>query len=290
MIVSVIIPIYKDWEGLQGCLKALNEQSFNSADFEVIIVNNDVDDTIKSTLSFPKNYVLTTESKPGSYAARNAGLKMAKGDIIGFTDSDCVPDKDWIKNAVNHLLANPLCSRVAGNVSIQPTSSKPSIVDNYNRVYSFPQKWLVKNGGGSVTANLFTYRHVFEKVGYFDENLLSMGDKSWGMLAQKAGYRIDYVSNVIVYHPARSLKELIKKERRHGGAVAIKPGKNKWTRLIHFLFEFRPRISGFTFLFSKTQELRLIDRLAIPLLRHYLILVRAYEKFRVHGGKKANRA
>lgn len=174
--VSIIIPAYHDWQRLSLCLDALSKQTFPKEMFEVIIVNNDPNDNVPLNFSLPDGYKIIVEEKSGSYAARNTGLKVAKGEIIGFTDSDCIPDKDWIKNAVNYLMNNESCSRIGGNILVFNKSSKPSIVELYNNVYSFPQKWHVNKVGTSVTANLFVYKYLFDKVGYFDEKLMSMGD------------------------------------------------------------------------------------------------------------------
>lgn len=214
--VSIIIPAYHDWQRLSLCLDALSKQTFPKEMFEVIIVNNDPNDNVPLNFSLPDGYKIIVEEKSGSYAARNTGLKVAKGEIIGFTDSDCIPDKDWIKNAVNYLMNNESCSRIGGNILVFNKSSKPSIVELYNNVYSFPQKWHVNKVGTSVTANLFVYKYLFDKVGYFDEKLMSMGDSRWAQQAGKAGYKLHYAENVIVRHPARSLSELAKKERRLG--------------------------------------------------------------------------
>src|SRR5690554_2984846 len=97
--ISVIIPTYKDWERLALCLQALENQSFKPSNFEIIVINNLPGDLPPAAFKLPKNAVLVDEGKPGSYAARNTGIGMAKGEILAFTDSDCIPHKDWLINA-----------------------------------------------------------------------------------------------------------------------------------------------------------------------------------------------
>src|SRR5690606_38366783 len=127
--VSIIIPTYHDWVRLQQCLSALNKQSYPKENFEIIIVNNDPLNNIPNNLELPSNCILILEEKPGSYAARNKGIKIAKGEIIGFTDSDCIPEIEWIKNAVEYLCFNPNCSRVAGKVNLFYQSKIPTIAE-----------------------------------------------------------------------------------------------------------------------------------------------------------------
>lgn len=284
--VSVIIPTYRDWNRLIVCLDALQAQSYPQELIEVLIVNNDPSDSVPADLRLPHNAFLINERKPGSYAARNAALKIAKGKIIGFTDSDCIPHKHWIKNAVEFLTKHASYSRVAGPVQIIQKSAKPSIIERYNQLYAFPQEWLISNGGGSVTANLFAYKFVFDSVGGFDETLMSMGDKYWGMKAEAAGFKIGYSENVSVLHPPRSLSELIKKERRHGGVVRNNTHVSPINLYLKFLYELRPRRSGIGFMLGRNKDRSLLDRLTIPFLRHFLILVRANESLKVQLGKK----
>lgn len=284
--VTIIIPTYNDWNGLAVCLDALNDQSYPKKAYDIIVVNNNPENSLPSGFEHAENVSFIHESKVGSYAARNTGLKLAKGQIIGFTDADCTPAKTWIKNAVDFLLEHENITRVAGPVAITLKSAKPTVIEKYNQLYSFPQEWLIGNTGGSVTANLFVRKSVFESVGGFDETVLSMGDKLWGMKAQAAGFPIAFVENVVVFHPARNLKELISKEKRHGGAISHTLPAHPFKIYLRFFYECRPRLSGLTFMFGRRKDLRLIDRITIPFLRHFLIMVRIYESIKIRLGKK----
>jgi len=291
--VSIIIPTYNDWTRLSKCLHALAQQNYSKENFEIIVTNNNPDDHIPPRYFVPENCIVIPEAKPGSYAARNAALKLAKGEIIGFTDSDCIPDSNWIKNAVNYFSVNKMCSRIAGNVCIFFETSSPSKAQLYDKLYAFNQKGYVNFSGTSVTANLFTYKNVFDKVGYFDEALMSGGDFLWGTIANKMGYRVDYVEDVIVKHPARkTLKELLKKERRVGGSQAIflKEKDNKMLNILKFLKELRPHLGDIKFIYSKGKELSILTKIYIYLLRYYLVGVRAYAKLKVQMGRKPNRS
>lgn len=290
--VSIIIPLYRDWNRLALCMKAIVNQTYPRENFEVIIVNNDPEDSVPGNFYLPENFKIILEPKPGSYAARNTGLRIAKGNIIAFTDSDCIPDKDWIKNAVDYFAINKSCSRIAGHISIIYKSAKPTISELYNNVYSFPQKWHVEKVGTSVTANLFTYKYIFDKVGYFDETLMSMGDSRWAKQAGQAGYLLDYVENVIVHHPARNLSELVKKEKRLGGAEGTfrKKSSSRLKNIYAFLYGLRPRKGESEFLSFQGRGLSKVDKALIYSLRFYLLIIRGYERLRVQLGKKPNRS
>lgn len=293
ILVSIVIPTYNDWKRLSLCINALSNQTFPKEMFEVIVVNNNPHDTVPENFTIPSNCKIITEKDPGSYAARNAALKIAEGEIIGFTDSDCIPDKNWIKNAVEYLSNNKTCSRIAGKISIFSQSAQPNRAEFYDKLYAFNQKEYVANSGTGVTANLFTYRHVFDNIGYFQEDLMSGGDFSWGTLAHKSGYRVDYVDNVVVNHPAReNLKQLIKKERRVGGSQAIflKKNSNLLLNFLELTKELMPRLKSLKFIYKNGKSMSTSDKIYIYVIRQYLLGIRAYEKFRVQTGKKANRA
>lgn len=293
ILVSVIIPTYNDWKRLSQCLDALSLQTFSKNMFEIIVSNNNPSDSAPADFILPENSAIITEASPGSYAARNAALKIAKGKIIGFTDSDCIPDTNWIKNAVEYLSNDKTCSRIAGKVSIFFQSAKPTIAELYDKVFAFDQRWYVISSGTGVTANLFTYKDVFDKVGLFDQNLMSGGDFKWGTDAHKKGFKIKYVETVIVKHPARrTVKELVNKEKRVGGnqAIFLKQNNNAFLNVFEFIKELRPRKSMVKLVLKKGKDLSFNNKAYILLLRHYLYFVRAYAKLQVQTGKKANRA
>ena len=100
--VSVIVPTFRDWESLEKTIRAIQKQTYSTRLFEVILVNNDAEN-MHAEMALPDNFMLVNESKPGSYAARNRGIDLARGDVLAFTDSDCLPEPDWLENAVRHL-------------------------------------------------------------------------------------------------------------------------------------------------------------------------------------------
>jgi cellulose synthase/poly-beta-1,6-N-acetylglucosamine synthase-like glycosyltransferase len=288
--VSIIVPAYRDWERLSLCVAALSVQTYPKDKFEVIMVNNDPNDKVPKDFWLPDNFQIITEATPGSYAARNAALKIAKGEVIAFTDSDCIPDKNWIKNAIDYFNKNKSISRIAGNVTVFPKSSSPTVAEKYDRLYAFRQKRYVSSWGTCVTANMITYKKVFDQIGFFDGTKMTWEDINWGIRANNAGFKMDFVENVVVNHPARNLKELIKKERRLGGNnVVLKNKQSRSSIFLKFLNDIRPRIGDFKFIYSQGKGLNAIDKINVLILRRFLLSIRAYENLRVQMGKKPNR-
>ncbi|GLP98281.1 hypothetical protein GCM10007891_01350 [Methylophaga thalassica] len=227
--ISIIIPTYKDWNRLLNCIEAINNQTYSASHYEVIIVNNDPSELAPRSLSdsLCSNITILTEIMPGSYAARNAALKHAKGNIIAFTDSDCLPEADWLESAANLFQTSSNIDRIAGAISIFRENDGSWLTWKFDSVTAFNQQHNV-NKGVSVTANLFVRRDVLDKVGSFNATLMSGGDMDWNKRATELGYGLTYSPQTRVGHPARkSIEELIRKSRRITGGGFLRAKMEK---------------------------------------------------------------
>jgi glycosyltransferase involved in cell wall biosynthesis len=221
--VSVIIPVFNDCDRLKICLKSLTQQTYSNNFYEIIVVDNgsDSQQNITEVVAMFRGGVATYESFPSSYAARNKGISLAKGEIIAFTDADCIPARDWIEKGVKHLLANPNCGLVVGKIEIFfKDYDRATPVELYESLEAFPQQEFVEKYKGGATANLFTYKRVIDRVGLFKTNLKSGGDIEWGQRVDACGDRLIYTGEVIVKHPARySYAQIYKQTVRIAGGV-----------------------------------------------------------------------
>lgn len=227
--VTIIIPTYRDWGRLALCLDALRNQTYPDSLIEILVVNNDPAAVLPSSLNLPANTRIFQEASPGSYAARNRGLQEAKGDLIGFTDSDCVPETDWIANAVSEAVRQEGESfRITGPVRLFRKPGESWMAWKFESITAFNQRHNVRNGV-AVTANLFVSREVFERVGIFDAELFSGGDIAWNRLASQQGVALVYSDSVVINHPARAtMGEIISKSRRVlGGGYIQARRKNR---------------------------------------------------------------
>ncbi|MDJ0776022.1 MAG: glycosyltransferase family A protein [Mastigocoleus sp. MO_167.B18] len=203
--VSIIIPVYNDAERLKTCLIPLEEQTYPKDLYEVIIVDNNSEEDITKVVNQFKQARITNESRQGSYAARNQGISVAKGNVFGFTDSDCIPNNDWIEKGVEKLLQIPNCGLVAGEVKLFfKNPEEPTIFEIYDSMNFLRQQYYIEKYNFGATANIFTFKDVFEVVGLFNHELKSGGDSEWGKRVFAAGYVQVYADNVLVSHPARS--------------------------------------------------------------------------------------
>jgi len=293
IFVSVIIPVYNNNQQLKTCLIALQNQTYSRHNYEIIVIDNGSEESLKQELEYlVKNFdnvILTEEKTPGSYIARNKGISLAKGDLFAFTDSDCISTQTWLEKGVKMLLDNPQCGLVAGKIEVftQP-NEPPTSVELYEVFNAFQQHKYVQNDHFGATANLFTFRKVFEEIGLFDPTLKSGGDVEWGNRVFVAGYPQLYSEEALVKHPARKTFQELKKKliRTTGGDYILKTKKgynnlNFLIELIRFLIP--PLKFPFVVLMSK-KKLNLWQRLGVISVSYYVKYLVAYEKIRLKLG------
>ncbi|MEM9816514.1 MAG: glycosyltransferase [Cyanobacteria bacterium P01_D01_bin.6] len=241
-LVSVIIPVFNDTAGLQQCLVALDSQTYPQSRYEVIVIDNGSDQiqAIESLVANHRTTRLVHESTPGSYAARNRGIAVATGEILAFTDADCIPNDDWLMTGVTTLTSISNCGLVAGRIKmLLQNPTRPTAVELYESIRALPQNEFVNQAHFGATANIFTYRQVFHTVGLFDSSLKSSGDLEWGQRVYAAGYQQVYAEACLVQHPTHTtLQSFCARARRLVGGhydLQMKRTQTYWQRQSVFL-------------------------------------------------------
>jgi len=221
-LVSVIVPVFNDEAGLYRCLEALSQQTYPAACLEIIVVDNG-SNSLEGVERLVDNYIgvkLVQEQTPGSYAARNRGITLAQGDILAFTDADCIPDLAWIERGLAYFRQPHNYDMVVGRVELFPQDShNPTLIELYQMVSLFPQERHLKIFKGGATANVLVRRIVIDDVGPFNQSLKSFGDLEWGGRVFQAGYAQIYAEDVRVRHPARPTWDALRRRtmRTAGG-------------------------------------------------------------------------
>nr|WP_269204631.1 glycosyltransferase [Motilibacter deserti] len=205
MRVSVVVPVFDQWEHLAGCLQALEQQTLGAESFEVLVVDNGSSTPPPPAMPGQRLRLRwLQESRPGSYAARNTGLRAAGADVLAFTDADCRPAPRWLEEGLRALDGPPQVDLVGGSITLFPARpDRLSPVEAYELVKAFPQERYVDQLRFAATANLFARRAVFDSVGEFEERLRSGGDREFGQRAARAGHSWRYAPAAAVRHPAR---------------------------------------------------------------------------------------
>ncbi|MGV6802105.1 MAG: glycosyltransferase [bacterium] len=199
-MISVIVPHYNQPQKLRACLSALQQQHI-SQQVEIIVGDNMTPDGIDEIVRDFPDVIFVYEEERGAACARNKALKHAHGDIIAFTDSDCIPDQRWLA-AIYQYMQDRQADLVGGDVRItyaQPTA--PTAVEAFEKIFGFRQRLYITRKGFSVTANLVATRRLVEAVGPFYNDVSE--DMNWCHRARALGYDLHFCSAGVVAHPAR---------------------------------------------------------------------------------------
>lgn len=211
---SVIVPAFNAQDGLDRLLNAISQQTVDKDTFEVIVVDNGSEPPLKISKTRSFECKLIRCPVPGSYSARNAGVKESSGEYLAFIDADCIPMPSWLDAGIEALQRSGDETAIGGEVKIIKTPGE-TLTSKYQRLIGFQQDYNISKKIFSVTANLLCSRAAFQKVGFFDESLFSGGDAEWCWRAHSLGVLIRHAPDVVVETlPRHSLKGAIMQARR----------------------------------------------------------------------------
>jgi glycosyltransferase involved in cell wall biosynthesis len=218
--VSVIVPVYEYPEGIATTLEALVTQTYPTEQYEVVVVDNgstdETPDVVREFADAHRQVRLVIEPAGGSYAARNAGIGVARGPVFSFVDADMWVEPDWLSRIVDRL-SETGADALACDVAIAAPSGEQSLAERYNRRTAFPIQRYVEDWGFAPTCCLTVRRDVFDDIGPFDARLDSSGDREFGNRLVAAGYKLVFAEDVTMAHPPRTnLNSLVGKAVRIG--------------------------------------------------------------------------
>ena len=187
---SVVIATYNRRESLLRCLAAVTQLDY--PDYEVIVVDDGcTDGSIAAAQErFPQVRYLGHATNTGEPAARNRGVHAATGDVIAFTDDDCLPPRDWLRRHARHYDDARIAA--AGGPQVCPA---PNFYEEFDAA-----QWTIRFDGLEtiehidnyehlLTGNMSVRREVFARVGPFDEGFRSGCDSDFIRRVSRAGYR-----------------------------------------------------------------------------------------------------
>lgn len=196
--VSVAVCVYNRADFIEKCLNSLVSQDFN--DYEVIVIDDGSTDKTSEILKKYKKKgkvkVYRNEERLGIARSRNMGAEKSDLEIIAFTDSDCMAEKNWLKELVKSFEIDPKIAIVGGAILNGP-------VKNY---WTLANKGVYKiaSESGYVervnTANA-AFRRNFLSENRFDEDLrYGAEDTGISARAKKEGHKIYFQSEAKVTH------------------------------------------------------------------------------------------
>ncbi|RIV83051.1 glycosyltransferase [Aurantiacibacter zhengii] len=224
--ISVVIPVWNGERYMRKLLDALTRQTAMAESFEVIVVDNGSTDRTSEIVSGYTFVTLLSEAKPGSYRARNRALEIARGEYVLFTDADCVPDPNWLEEALRISEKSADNEIHAGRITLFQEEKCGKYATLFESLQAFNQESNVAKQH-CVTANWLCKKDLLVSNGGFRADLLSGGDFECSRRLIGCGARIVYAPNLVVAHPTRAdLASLVHKRRRVlGGSWTLEKDK-----------------------------------------------------------------
>ncbi|MCX7997142.1 MAG: glycosyltransferase family 2 protein [Patescibacteria group bacterium] len=211
--ISVIVPVYKDHQGLSDTLESLARQTLSQKRFEVIVGNDSADPACTKVCrkySFVRE--VATETNSGAYAMRNLAIEASRGEYLAFTDADIRVPPYWLETFLVHFSQG--LDYIGGDVIIDPEKIR-TLTNRLVAEYEFDNKDVFAKHHFIPTANVAVRRSVMETIGGFDRRLYSSGDCEFGDRVFRHGmYRQFYIESIPVIHPPRDYDAFMKKLAR----------------------------------------------------------------------------
>jgi glycosyltransferase involved in cell wall biosynthesis len=228
--VSVVVCAYNAERTMDACLTSV--QTLNYPDYEVVVVNDgSTDRTLAISQEHKARYdadpngprfILVSQENKGLSVARNVGAEASSGTIVAYTDSDCVPDPDWLAFLVYKFVRSGFVA--VGGPNFPPP--EPSLV---------PAAVAVSPGGPTHVllndevaehipgCNMAFTKQALEEVHGFEPIFAAAGDDvdfCWRL--QNRGYPIGFSPAATVWHYRRNtVKAYLKQQMGYGKAEAL---------------------------------------------------------------------
>ncbi|MEM3700063.1 MAG: glycosyltransferase [Candidatus Bathyarchaeia archaeon] len=225
--VSVIVPVKNGAAYIRELLDSLMQVDYDRDKLEIIVVDgNSTDNTREIVSQYPVKLLL--EERPGLNAARNTGVRNSDGEIVAFTDADCIIPKDWLSRIVENFRDFQV-GCVGGSV----VGYYDSFLSRYSDESFIPVMRIFrkKEALSSVKlpqkypagCNMAVRRDALNKVGLFDEGIKYGFDED--ELVERIcrrGYKMVLDPEVLVKHKHRpALKELLKQNFSYGRGLGL---------------------------------------------------------------------
>jgi glycosyltransferase involved in cell wall biosynthesis len=283
-VISVIIPVWNEEKRIVQCIDALRRQTLCPDRFEIIVVDNGSTDSTPSVVARYPDVVLVHEPQPGSYAARNLGLARARGEYVAFTDSDCIPQKDWLEQGLNTVAGRTDIGIVAGRVAFcEPGGTYDRACLNYDRHISLRQEDYARTGR-AITANWFSRKSILLENGGFNTRMKSGADHELSRRVSKAGLQTVYLSTATVMHPPRTqVAEITGRARRLvGGRWTATTGR---FRLFKRMKTETQTLVGRSWIIARAKNLTFYERVEVwgLLLRVWAVSLRELLRLQFGG-------
>jgi len=198
--VSIVLPLYNSSKELASALSELDRQSYH--DREIVLVDDGSSDgtwEAATALSSGRGDVLLVRTAHrGPAHARNEGLSVSHGEIVFFSESDCVYDPAYLQRAVDALDSEPEAAAVC--LTGAPLITRPTLATSCIDIENKVQHRLLERGNIEPFYAWVFRRSVLLKLGGFDDRLFQGEDRDLFARLKSASYPVAWVPGVNWQH------------------------------------------------------------------------------------------
>ncbi|HHU93352.1 MAG TPA: glycosyltransferase [Halanaerobiaceae bacterium] len=235
-LVSIIMPVYNSARYLSEAIESCLDQTYRK--FELIIIDDGSNDDSKEIIEFywrkypDKIKVHFFQKNQGAAAARNKGIKMARGDYLVFADSDDIQDKERIQQIIESIKRDKVdmvfnnCLMIDENgQSLGKDLGFPEILNNSNGLLLSLQR-------NYFWTSLATVKN--DRLVYFDESLMRSEDYDLFLKLLFHGWKFTFIKEPLVKYRIHSGNDSSDYEKARKATIKILnkyPVENLYTKL-----------------------------------------------------------
>jgi mycofactocin glycosyltransferase len=198
--VSVVVPARNCERTIGDCLASLLQLDYPRDRLELLVVDNaSTDGTSGIIRRYPVCRLQEPRRSPG--AARNRGVEAGSGEIVAFTDADCVVTSGWLRELVGEFETGDVWGAAGEIAAYRPATAAERYVAM--RRPKLQESVLRRRAPFPGTANVAFRRETFEQIGVFDPLLPTAEDMDFGWRFLDAGLKLSYNPRALVLHRHR---------------------------------------------------------------------------------------
>jgi len=218
-LISVIIPYYKGQRFIDEALNSVFKQNYSN--LEIIIVNDGSPiETLDILNKFKDKIKIISQENMGQSAARNTGIKNAKGSIIALLDQDDIWSDDHISSMLPYLLIDGGYDFVRGHTQIFYTDKNDINTNDTSLFYEV------------ILGSAMHRRSVFDKVGMFDEDVFDGEDADWNLRLRESDCKEKRVPNITLFYRKHDNNRSMQNDSIRKGAFLVIRRKIQRARII----------------------------------------------------------
>lgn len=199
--ISVVIPSYKPGREILTCLESVMNQKTDRV-YDVTVVDSSPDDpSAMIRAGYPDVRVIHLKQRTYPGKARSAGAAQVKGDIVCFTDVDCIVDDDWLESLLEqHRHGYKLVGGSVVNGTPDSIFGTAEYITEFRELNPLVRPQTVS---ALASCNLSVNREVFDTVGYFPD-FMKAEDTIFCEYVREAGYEIFFNPAARITHMNRT--------------------------------------------------------------------------------------